>query len=171
MPDIEGRLARLEAIEAIRQLKHRYFRACDTKQTDLMRDCFVAGPLHLDYGAVGTFTDRDALVALFAEVGGPPHMVELHHGQNPEITVHDDSRASGIWGLFYYLINTREQTLTQLGGFYEDDYRCEAGTWRISRSVFRVHSMQVHRLHDGLVKNVLAGLPPPAPDQQQGEKQ
>src|SRR6056300_1481448 len=30
--DLEQRLSRLEAIEAIKQLKARYFHACDTKQ-------------------------------------------------------------------------------------------------------------------------------------------
>lgn len=161
--DLQARIARLEAIEAIRQLKHRYFRACDTKQTPLMRDCFVDGPVHIDYGQVGTFTHRDGLVDIFTRIGCHPHMVEMHHGQNPEITVIDATRAAGTWGLFYYLINTQDHTLTQLGGFYEDEYRCEAGQWRISRTVFRVHSMQVHRLDEGLVRNLAAGSPPPAP--------
>ncbi len=157
---LETRLARLEAIEAIRQLKHRYFRACDTKQVALMRECFADGPMHIDYGAVGIFSHRDDLVALFSKVGCHPHMVEMHHGQNPEISIHGPDFASGTWGLFYYLINTQEQTLTQLGGFYEDEYRREGEAWRISRTVFRVHSMQVHRLEGGHVYNLLAGSPP-----------
>ncbi|TNF34460.1 MAG: nuclear transport factor 2 family protein [Gammaproteobacteria bacterium] len=157
--DLETRIARLEAIEAIRQLKHRYFRACDTKQVDIMRECFVDGDAHIDYGAVGTFQHRDALVALFEKVGCHPHMVEMHHGQNPEISITSADTAEGIWGLFYYLINTEENTLTQLGGFYHDEYRCEQGAWKISRTVFRVHSMQVHRLLDGQVLSVMAGNP------------
>lgn len=158
--ELEARIARLEAIEAIQQLKHRYFRACDTKQLDVMRDCFVDGPMHIDYGAVGTFAHRDALVALFEKIGCHPHMVEMHHGQNPEITITGARSATGIWGLFYYLINTQEQTLTQLGGFYHDEYRCDDGQWRISSTAFRVHSMQVHQLIDGMVQSVMAGSPP-----------
>lgn len=161
--DLHARIARLEAIEAIRQLKHRYFRACDSKQTDLMREAFVEGPMHIDYGAVGIFQNRDDLVALFTDVGCHPHMIEMHHGQNPEITVLDENRATGVWGLFYYLINTQEQTLTQLGGSYDDEYRCENGDWRISRTVFRVHSLQVHKLDDGIVKNLMAINPQLAP--------
>ncbi len=160
--ELEARIARLEAIEAIQQLKHRYFRACDTKQLDLMRDCFVAGPMTIDYGAIGTFDDRDALVSLFEKIGCHPHMIEMHHGQNPEITIVDNNHASGIWGLFYYLINTQDNTLTQLGGFYHDEYRYDDGQWRISATVFKVHSMQVHRLTDGAVQSVMAGSPPTA---------
>ncbi|HEY9035450.1 MAG TPA: nuclear transport factor 2 family protein [Pseudomonadales bacterium] len=157
---LETRIARLEAIEAIQQLKHRYFRACDTKQLDLMRACFVDGSMHIDYGAVGTFTHRDELVALFEKVGCHPHMVEMHHGQNPEITVVNEHSAIGIWGLFYYLINTQDNTLTQLGGFYRDEYRREGEQWRISSTVFKVHSMQVHKLVDGHVASIMAGSPP-----------
>ena len=37
---LEQRLSRLEAIEAIKQLKARYFHACDRKESAAVRDCF-----------------------------------------------------------------------------------------------------------------------------------
>lgn len=42
--DFEQRLARLEALEAIRQLKHRYLNACDLKEVEVIRECFTSGP-------------------------------------------------------------------------------------------------------------------------------
>ena len=39
--DFERRLARLEALEAIRLLKHRYLNACDLKEVETVRDCFA----------------------------------------------------------------------------------------------------------------------------------
>ena len=41
---LEQRIARLEALEAIRQLKHRYLNACDLKEVESIRDCFATGP-------------------------------------------------------------------------------------------------------------------------------
>ncbi|MEO3825704.1 nuclear transport factor 2 family protein [Actinomadura sp. B10D3] len=40
--DLAERIARLEAIEEIKALKHRYLRACDAKDPAAFRDCFVA---------------------------------------------------------------------------------------------------------------------------------
>jgi hypothetical protein len=48
--NVEQRLSRLEAIEAIKRLKARYFHACDTKQPDIVRECFAAGDIDLSEG-------------------------------------------------------------------------------------------------------------------------
>ncbi|MDE0950394.1 MAG: nuclear transport factor 2 family protein [Halioglobus sp.] len=56
----EQGLARLEAIEDIRQLRTRYFHACDSKQLEIVCECFPEGEVELRYG----------------------HIVEMHHGQN-----------------------------------------------------------------------------------------
>ena len=54
--DLAHRLQALEDIEAIKRLKYDYFYYCDTKQPDKMRQCFVDGPVHIDYGRVGIFS-------------------------------------------------------------------------------------------------------------------
>lgn len=43
------RLGALEAREAIRELKHRYFRACDQQRPDLVAACFAPGAAVIDY--------------------------------------------------------------------------------------------------------------------------
>ncbi|EOT7836666.1 nuclear transport factor 2 family protein [Pseudomonas aeruginosa] len=50
--------------EAIRQLKHRYLKACDLKEVATIRDCFAEGEVAIDYGPVGTFSERDSFVTL-----------------------------------------------------------------------------------------------------------
>ena len=52
---IEQRVQALEDIEAIRQLKARYLFCCDCKDPKGARSCFVDGPIHIDYGVIGTF--------------------------------------------------------------------------------------------------------------------
>ena len=160
--NVEQRLARLEAIEAIKQLKSRYFHACDTKQPELVRQCFASGEIDLRYGRIGDFTDREQLVAVFSELACHEHIVEMHHGQNPRIEVHDDRRASGRWGLYYHLIDTRQNTVTQLAGFYDDQYVCVDGQWLIYGSEYRVSSTQIFDLSEGLAKAIFAGAAAPA---------
>jgi len=158
---LEQRLARLEAIENIRQLKARYFHACDNKQPDLVRECFAAGPIELRYGRIGNFSDREQMLAVFTELACQPHIVEIHHGQNPRIEVHAADFATGIWGLYYYLIDTRRQTVTQLAGFYDDAYSRLEGQWRITRSSYEVTSTQIFDLTEGLARVVYAGVAAP----------
>jgi len=46
--DLESRIARLEDLRAIEMLKWRYLRACDRKQPDVVRACFVPDAV-IDY--------------------------------------------------------------------------------------------------------------------------
>lgn len=159
---IAQRLWRLESIEAIKQLKHRYFFSCDRKDPAAMRACYVDGPAQIEFGRVGDFEDADALQAVFTELACHEHIVEMHHAQNPQITVADDGTATGIWGLFYYVIDTRQQSATQLGGFYEDEYREVDGEWRIAASRFTVTSTQILDLAEANIKRIFAGATAPA---------
>jgi len=159
--NLEQRLARLEAIEAIRQLKARYFQACDRKDPGAVRACFLPGAIDLRYGRIGEFSDREEMLAVFTQLACQPHIVEMHHGQNPCIEVLDEDTAAGTWGLYYYLIDQRRQTVTQLAGCYDDAYRRRDGQWRIARSYYEVTSTQILDLSEGLARVVFAGVAAP----------
>jgi hypothetical protein len=161
--DVQRRLQRLEDLEAIRALKARYLWCCDRKDPQGMRACFVDGPVHIDYGAVGTFDRADALVKVFTEIGCHEHMVELHHGMNPQIEVLDAARARGTWSLHYFLINTQTKGLTQLAGYYEDEYRKVNGAWKISVTRFVPTSTLALDVGEGVAKALFAGRAPPPP--------
>lgn len=156
---IEQRLRRLEDIEAIRALKARYLFCCDRKDPAGMRACFVDGPLHIDYGAVGAFDNADALVKLYTEMACHDHMVEMHHGANPQIEVLDEAHARGTWSLHYFLINTQTKAATQLAGYYEDEYRKVGSDWKISRTRFVPTSTLALDLTGENLKSLFAGSP------------
>lgn len=160
--DIERRLRRLEDIEAIRQLKARYFSCCDRKDTVGMRTCFVDGEMHIDYGVLGTFDNADAVVQIFKDIGSHPHMVEMHHGANAQIEVDSESRAQGSWSLHYFLINTQTRGVTQLGGYYEDGYRKVDGAWKIASTRFVATSTLALELGESTIKTLFAGRAVPA---------
>ena len=137
---VEQRLGRLESIEAIKQLKHRYLRACDNQDPAAVKACYAEGDIELDFGRVGSFRNRDELVETFSNLACQPHIIEMHHAQNPEIVLQDEDHASGQWGLYYFLINTRDNSTTQLAGHYRDRYVRTAEGWRICASTFTVTS-------------------------------
>jgi len=159
---LEARLGALESVEAIRSLKARYLACCDAKDPVGMRACFLDGTVAIDYGVVGTFDRADALVEIFKQIGCHPHMVEMHHGVNPQITLLGDDHAEGRWGLHYQLINTNDGTLTQLGAHYEDEYRKTASGWKISATKCVVTSTLVLKLGAEAVQSLVIGrLPSP----------
>lgn len=160
--DLAGRIRALEDIAAIKRLKYDYFYFCDTKQPDQVRGCFVDGPVHIDYGRIGVFEHRDALVAVFAELACHEHMLEMHHAQNPRIDLVDGASARGVWGLYYHLIDTSARRVTQLGAYYEDEYRKVGGRWLISSTVCTVNSTHVSDLSEHAARVVFAGRSVPA---------
>ena len=156
LADLERRIALLEDIEAIKQLKYRYLRACDHKDADVLRECFLAGPVTIDYGRVGQFARREELMAVFERLACHDHILELHHGHNPSITVAGDV-AQGIWSLYYFQLDTQGRSATQLGGQYNDEYHRTADGWRIASSCFALHSSQVLDYSEAAARITFAG--------------
>lgn len=160
--ELEARVRVLEDTEAIRSLKARYLACCDAKDPVGMRACFADGTVAIDYGVLGTFDRADALVDIFKQIGCHPHMVEMHHGANPQITLKSADHAEGRWGLHYQLINTNDNTLTQLGAYYEDEYRKTAAGWKMSATKCVVTSMLSLKLAADAVQALVIGrLPAP----------
>ncbi len=161
MSSLEQRVARLEAIEAIKALKATYFAACDKKDPSLVRSCFADGDIDLQYGRVGDYTSADAMVEVFSKLACEEHIVEMHHAQNPRISVQSETEASAVWGLYYFMIDTNQNTATQLGGSYDDEYRCIDGEWKITRSVFNLSSTLITDVSEALANVVFAGRTAP----------
>lgn len=128
------RIAKLAAIEDIRQLKAKYFRYIDCKLweqlpslfTNGMRVITEAGKLYCEGGA----NYADSL----------KHSLELavscHQGFNAEIEFIDEQHATGIWAM-QDRITWPDRHPTQgwkqiLGqGHYHETYKMEDGAWRI----------------------------------------
>ncbi len=158
-----ARLRRLEDIEAIKQLKHRYFIACDGKDAEGFKQCFVegAGQVQIAFGRIGDFNDRDALTATFSKLACEDHIVEMHHAQNPVIELLSDDAAQARWGLYYFMINTQERSCTQLGGHYNDRYVKRDGRWLISASEFVATSTYLSSVADDVCRPLFVGAAAP----------
>ncbi|GAA0796200.1 nuclear transport factor 2 family protein [Marinobacterium sediminicola] len=134
--DLEQRITRIEALDAIRTLKHRYLNACDLKEVESIRACFAEGEIDIDYGPIGRFSDRDSFIELYRQLACHERVKDLHHGSNPEIELISDTEATGRWGLFYFNLDAESGATLQLSGVYYDRYRRLDGHWKIVATRF-----------------------------------
>ncbi|NLU63728.1 nuclear transport factor 2 family protein [Rhodococcus sp. HNM0563] len=144
MPTVEERLDRLEALEQIKMLKHRYFRACDAKDPEAMRACFIARGADIYYGpALGSFDDADGLVDIYSRIAlqrvdDRYVILDMHHGMHPSIQLTGPTTATGAWTLRFRQVdlNARTERVTALD--YDDDYVVENGEWKVARCHVKV---------------------------------
>lgn len=133
--DLQKRIEALEAVEDIKRLKARYLNACDQQKPEDVRACFIEGDIVIDMDYFGLCKNRDDFVdGIFIPLGCHDHVLDMHHCTNPEITLIDDFRATGLWSLNYRNINTNDNTITMLSALYHDEYvKTDAG-WKIVKS-------------------------------------
>jgi hypothetical protein len=160
---LEERLQRLEDDRAIRDLKARYLRACDTKDPDTVRDTLMPVGAVIAYEGFPPFNNREDFVAIYAQMGCAPGIYDMHHAANGIITFESATRAQGQWSLFFHNINLAGRTLTQMGVEYEDIYVKDAGRWWIAETRSRRTSCLIHSVDaDGTAAVNVMGDPPAA---------
>ena len=137
---LEQRIERLESIEAIKQLKARWWFACDTRDTYAMRACFDEGKFVIDLGFIGHFTDMDAFIAVFESLACHPTHIDMHHGLAPEIDIDTPDTARGRWRMRFQLLETQKQQVQLMSGYYEDQYVRTRGEWKMCVSKYTLLS-------------------------------
>ncbi len=129
----------MDDIEAIRQLKARYFRTMDTKDWDGMRQVFTDDVV-IDTSEAGgaVITGAEEFMAFLKDALGGA--VTVHQGHMPEIEVTSATTATGIWALNDIVIWPNGLRLDGYG-HYDETYEKEAGGWRIKSSkLTRLHT-------------------------------
>ncbi|MDP2660188.1 MAG: nuclear transport factor 2 family protein [Dehalococcoidia bacterium] len=136
--DLEARIRALEDIEAIKQLKARYWRCLDKRLWDEFGSCFTddatfdvgATPL----GAAGAPIGSVEIVQYVKDRKERRSAMTFHQGQSLEIVTMTDTVIKAIWRLHDYIITKPDSLTTESfrgWGFYEDEYVKEAGQWKI----------------------------------------
>lgn len=129
------RLEKLEAIEAIRNLKARYFRLIDTKQWEELAEIFAPdlqiiapdGKVWLQGGEAYAGSLKFGLTSA----------VSCHQGLGGEVEIVDADNARAIWAMQDVIEweerHPREGWKSILGrGHYHETYRRENGAWKIA---------------------------------------
>ena len=138
-------LARLAAIEEIKDLKARYLRFVDTRDFAGLADVLCADASFdtteasqvtpvggATVGRAGPIvTGRDAVVGMIR--GALETVTSTHHGHCHEVTIDSDTEAHGIVAMEDVLRGLDRKTHVLHGlGHYHERYRFEDGAWRIA---------------------------------------
>jgi hypothetical protein len=137
-------LERLIAIEEIKQCKARYFRACDTKDWELLKTVFTDDAV-IDFRGAGAPELRARINVPVAH--GPQgaadwiaqavaNAVTVHQGYMPEIDVTSPTEATAIWPMHDQLwyaegADTAYREIDAVG-HYHDTFRKVGEKWFIS---------------------------------------
>lgn len=117
-------------LEAIRQLKYRYFRCLDTKDWTGVESCFV--PEATASYPQQECASRDVIIA-FLSGAMVPDLVSVHHGHHPEIELAGDS-ATGRWYLQDTVLVPAHDFALEGAAIYTDRYLRTPGGWRMSHT-------------------------------------
>lgn len=120
-------------IEAIKQLKARYFRLLDTKDWDGFGELFAKDVQVDTRDAGGGVQDGvESFVSMTRE--SLARAVSVHHGHTPEITLTSPTAATGVWAMEDRLQYPDGGPIKQLHGFghYHETYVKAGGTWLIA---------------------------------------
>ncbi len=129
MSDLEQRLQTLEAESAIRKLKAQYLNACDAKDPEAIRACFMEDAV-IDYPPLGEF-NLDGLIQIFTEMAVNTNIVDTHQAHNAEISIDDDT-ATAKWNFSYSMYDPDSKNYRLLTAFYHDKYQKTDNGWLIS---------------------------------------
>ena len=122
----------MDDIEAIKQLKARYFRTMDTKDWDGMRAVFTDGVvMDTTESGGGVVSGGDEFMAFLRETLAD--VVTVHHGHMPEITISSATTATGVWAMEDKL-RWPDGTTLHGYGHYHETYEKTGDSWRIASS-------------------------------------
>ena len=130
-----------DGIEAIKQLKARYFRFLDTKEWAALEQLFIDDAT-VDMRTEGGKETRTAAAFIETLKSNLEGVTTVHHGHTPEIELTSPTTATGIWAMEDELWWPEGAPLRHMHGFghYHETYRSVDGGWRIA-------GMALTRLH------------------------
>lgn len=153
--------AKLETIEAIKQVKYSYCRAIDTCNLEMLESVFTPDA-EIDYHG-GTYRfqaqGRDKILAAI-KASFHEDFIACHTVHMPVIEISSDNTAKGQWRLLDYAMNLRENNMVTIGAAeYVDDYVLEDGRWQIQKSSYtRIYERVFNETDPALTAYILGGF-------------
>ena len=132
---LERQIAELRALEDIKQLKYRYFRAMTNNDYDVLRETLTEDVVTSYSDGEYVFEDREKLLGFLIESHDPDAgVIAYWMAGMPEITLESDTEARGIWAMYHHFYSHRHGFVDEMFVYYDDTYRREDGVWRISKT-------------------------------------
>ncbi|MEM7413468.1 MAG: nuclear transport factor 2 family protein [Myxococcota bacterium] len=144
--NLTDRLARLEALEEIKALKHRYFRAMTLGDYDLLEETLTEDVSTSYSDGEYVFDDREKLLRFLIDSHHAGQQVAYWMCGMPEIEVTSQTDATGIWAFYHYFYHRGHEFVDEMFAYYDDVYRYEDGAWRIAKTGYkRVLNQELYR--------------------------
>lgn len=134
-----------EEIEAIKQLKARYFRLMDTKDWEGLAAVFTDDVL-VDMTGEGGVVTQGAHEFVRVPREHIEEVTTVHHGHTPEVEITSATTANGVWAMEDRLWWSPGGPFRHLHGFghYHETYEKTADGWRIKAMTLT----RLHRIFD-----------------------
>lgn len=152
--DLRKDIQRLMDIEAIKQLKHAYFRCIDTANLEELGTLFdedvkvhfIGGNYEWNLQGRKEYLDNVSMAFSNQSIGH-------HNGHHPEIQVLSDTEATGIWYLADNMWILNHKAFTTGTALYWDRYLKVDGRWVISETRYE----RVYEINQALEENPSLG--------------
>jgi hypothetical protein len=143
-------MQRMMDMEAIKQVKHAYFRCLDTaNMEELATLCHPELSVHYTGGDYEIKLDgRDQFIGAMTQAFNAEG-VGRHNGYMPEIQMVSETEATGIWYLYdhYWALNAKH--LTHGTALYWDRYLKVDGRWAIKETKYQ----RIYQINETLQEN------------------
>ncbi len=130
-------MSKMEEIEAIKQLKYKYFRCLDRKEWDGLAETLTEDATCAYDSGKYSFEGRDGILGFLTGALDNPRIISLHQGHHPEIELTSETTAKGTWYLEDYVIFAESNTAVRGAAFYFDEYVKIDGKWKIKTTGYQ----------------------------------
>jgi hypothetical protein len=141
MVDVEQlarQVQRLQDLEDIKALKHRYFRAMTYGDHETLKDTLTEDVVTSYSDGKYVFEDREKLLRFLIDSHDPnAKIIAWWMAGMPEITFRSETEATGIWAMYHYFFNQGQGFVDEMFVYYDDAYRKEDGVWRFCRTGYK----------------------------------
>jgi SnoaL-like domain len=121
-------------LEAIRRLKHAYFRTLDLKEFDELGRLLTEDATASYEDGKTVLNGRVAIVAWLSDSLSNPGMITKHQGHNPELSLTSATTAEGTWYLEDRVVIPSIDFELAGTAFYSDRYTLTDDGWRIAHT-------------------------------------